>query len=235
MTPDRVAPSHPRLVLRPATRGELRATARAHVDFLPTGLFPSLGARFVRRWHRSFLDSPYGVCYVVVDADAPGDGLVGFLLGTTHQSAHTATLLGDRRAIASFAITGVTAMARRPRVAVRLLRSRVGPWARRLLTRRPAGRMPDRSTPAPQVAVITALAVHPAWRGGGIGERLVHRFVAYARNAGATMAELVTPTGPAGAVGFYERLGWEAGSHRHTRDGDGLRTYHHRLRDRPHP
>jgi GNAT superfamily N-acetyltransferase len=142
-----------------------------------------------------------------------------------------ATLLADWRAMAVLAVTGAGALACRPRVAVRLLRSRAWPWARRLLIRRPAVPVPERSTPGPRVAVITALAVRPAWRGGGLGERLVRRFVAHARTAGATTAELVTPIGPAGAVGFYERLGWAAGPRQHTLDGEGLRSYHRRLRD----
>jgi GNAT superfamily N-acetyltransferase len=213
------------LVVRPARYGDLRITSRTHVNLLPTGLFPSLGARFVRRWQRTFLDSPYGVGYVVIDSTAPRDGIVGFLLGTTDQAGHMAALLTNRRTMASLAMAGVWALVRRPQAAIRLMRSRVWPWARRLFLGRPAGPVPTGSASSPQVAVVAALAVHPEWRGSGIGARLVTRFVQHARLAGATVAELVTPTGSTGATGFYERLGWEAGPHHRTRDGDDLRTY----------
>ncbi|WP_175439947.1 GNAT family N-acetyltransferase [Micromonospora nigra] len=220
-----------RLVVRPATRRDLHATARAHVDLLPVGLFPSLGPRFVRRWHRTFLDSRHGVGYVAVDPSAPGEEFVGFLLGTTDQTAHIAALLTDRRAVASLAVAAASALVRRPKVATRLLRSRVGPWTRRFRSRKPRGDGPDRPTAAPQVAVMTALAVRPEWRGTGIGSTLVTHFVEHARLAGATTAELVTPTGPTGAPTFYERLGWEAGPQESTPDGEGLSVYRRSLRD----
>jgi ribosomal protein S18 acetylase RimI-like enzyme len=212
------------LVLRPATDEDLPAMSRAHVALLPFGLFPSLGARFVHRWQRTFLDSRYGIGYVVVDPAAPPEEIVGFLLGTTDQAAHTTALMADRRTVASLAVAGIAALCVRPRVAARLLRSRVRPWTHRLLHHqaRPAPAGPITS---PQVAVMTALAVHPDRRKSGIGERLVARFVEHVRTAGATRAELQTSTGSLGAVGFYERLGWEAESQRATPDGDVLRTY----------
>ncbi|GAB3979352.1 GNAT family N-acetyltransferase [Plantactinospora veratri] len=217
------------LLLRPATHEDLPAISRAHVLLLPFGLFPSLGARFVRRWQRTFLDSRHGVGYVVVDATAGPDELVGFLMGTSDQAEYTTGLMADRRTVASLAVNGIAALCVRPRVAARLLRSRVRPWTQRLLHRR-AAPVPARSVPAAQVAVMTALAVRPDWRKSGIGERLVEHFVEYVRAAGATWVELQTSTGPLGAVGFYERLGWEAGSQRSTPDGDVIRTYHRVLR-----
>ncbi|MEV4489008.1 GNAT family N-acetyltransferase [Micromonospora coxensis] len=219
-------------VLRAATHADLPVMSRAHVDLLPVGLFPSLGARFVRRWHRTYLDSPHGLGYVVVDPAAPGE-VVGFLVGTTDHAAHTAALVADRRTMASLAVTGLTALCVRPRVAARLLRSRLRPWTRRLSTQRPGatGRRPAAPARTGPVAVMSALAVHPDWRGSGIGVRLAMRFVEHARDAGAHRAELQTSTGPLGAAGFYERLGWEAGPQQRSPDGeDALRTYHLALR-----
>lgn len=48
------------LVLRYATIADLGATAQLHVEQLPAGFFPGLGPRFMRRWHRTYLDSPHG-------------------------------------------------------------------------------------------------------------------------------------------------------------------------------
>ncbi|WP_211349425.1 GNAT family N-acetyltransferase [Micromonospora pisi] len=218
-------PTPGQLVLRLMTEEDLPATSRAHVSLLPFGMFPSLGARFVRRWQRTFLDSRHGVGYVVIDpAVAPG-AVVGFLLGTSDQTAHATALTADRRTMASLAGTGCAALCVRPRVAARLLRSRFRPWTRRLL-HRPVEPAAARSFTSPQVAVITALAVHPGWRKNGIGERLVAHFLEHVRTAGARWAELQTSVGPLGAAGFYERLGWRARSQRLTPDGDVLRTYY---------
>ncbi|MDG4801434.1 GNAT family N-acetyltransferase [Micromonospora sp. WMMD980] len=228
-----------RLVVRAAEHEDLIGMSRAHVAFLPIGLFPSLGAAFVRRWHRTYLDSPHGLGLVAVDAVSNG-AVVGFVLGASDQAAYAAALAGDRRALAFLALAGLVALGARPRAAARLLRSRVRPWTCRLLRRRrgPAGRGargrrasastpdPDRVRSDPQVAVLTALAVHPTWRRSGIGMALVSHFLAAARSAGASRAEAQTSTGSLGATSFYERLGWMAGEARPTPDGDVVCTYH---------
>ncbi|MDG4774028.1 GNAT family N-acetyltransferase [Solwaraspora sp. WMMD792] len=215
--------------MRPAEHADLATTARTHVEFLPVGLFPSLGAGFVRRWHRTYLDSRHGVGYVVTDPTTPDGDVVGFLLGTTDQAAHMAALFADRRALASLAAAGAGALARRPTLA-RQLSSRAVPWARQIAQRRSGQPAPsDGIAENPQVAVMVAVAVQPQWRGSGIGAELVRRFVQDAQRAGAAEAELVTPVGSAGATGFYERLGWELGPCWHTRDGDELRAYRQRL------
>ncbi|NGM15189.1 GNAT family N-acetyltransferase [Verrucosispora sioxanthis] len=227
-----VAPSTPehaadRLVLRPAEREDLPATSRAHVALLPIGLFPSLGARFVRRWHRTILTSRYGVGVVVIDAAAPQDEIVGFVLGTADHAGYTAELARDRRAMASLALAGLAALVLRPRVALRVVRTRFRPWARRVSRRRAAVRSRERaeSVSAPQVAVMTALAVRPDWRKSGVGMLLAERFVELVASTGARWVEAQTSTGPLGATGFYERLGWDAGQARPTPDGDTVRTY----------
>ncbi|MFV2008457.1 MULTISPECIES: GNAT family N-acetyltransferase [unclassified Micromonospora] len=215
--------------MRPAEHADLATTARTHVEFLPVGLFPSLGAGFVRRWHRTYLDSRHGVGYVVTNPTTPDGDVVGFLLGTTDQAAHMAALFADRRALAALSVSGVGAVVRRPWLA-RQLSSRVGPWARQIAQRRSGQPTPaDAPSENAQVAVMVAVAVQPKWRGSGIGAELVRRFVADARRAGAAEAELVTPVGSAGATGFYERLGWELGPCWHTRDGDQLQAYRQRL------
>lgn len=234
-TPDPAAADQAagRLALRTARLEDLPAMSRAHVELLPMGLFPSLGARFVGRWHRTILKSPYGVGVVVVDTAAAQDEVIGFVLGTADHAAYTSELAKDRPTMASLALAGLVALVVRPRVALRVLGTRVRPWARRALCSWAAVRVPERAGPvatAP-VAVMTALAVRPAWRKSGIGVLLVARFVELVRHAGATCAEAQTSTGPLGATGFYERLGWQAGHERSTPDGDSVRTYRLALAD----
>ncbi|MEQ4304572.1 GNAT family N-acetyltransferase [Plantactinospora sp. B6F1] len=220
-----------RFMLRPASCTDLPAMSRAHIELLPIGLFPSFGARFVRRWQRTLLRSTHGVGIVAVDTTTPPGEFVGFVLGVSDQNAHIAELTKKRGVLASLALAGCVALIVRPRVAVRAVRSRVRPWARRLLRLGAATATSGRSASvaAPNVAVMTALAVRPRWRRSGIGVMLVRRFVEQARTAGAIRVEAQTSTGSVGATGFYERLGWTAGAQRSTPDGESVRTYHHHL------
>lgn len=220
-------------VLRSAVHADLRATARAHVWLLPVGLFPSMGARFVRRWHRTFLRGAYGRALVVVDPAAPGSGVVGFLLGTIDQAAHTDAMLADRRSLLELASAGALAMLRRPRLAVQFIRTRGRAWARRLLRRRASSPARPGVDRLPSVAVLSAIAVQPDVRGHGIGAHLVEHFLSEAQAGPAAVAELVTDAGPDGVAAFYERLGWRAVGDRVTRDGTTVRTFRYALRDAP--
>lgn len=215
--------------IRPAVPADLASTARLHARLLPVGLFPALGQRFLERWHRAYHRLPYSVVLVAVDPTARGRGVVGFLLGTTDQASHTAALLANRRLLAGLALTGALALLRRPRLAVRFLRTRAGAWARRLFRRsRPGPRSvgPDHHVP---VAVLAAIAVHPRARRHDVGARLVSHFLDQAEAGPAGVAELVTRDGPDGAATFYERLGWRPRGQRVTRDGTTVRTYVHPL------
>lgn len=196
---------------------------------LPAGLFPALGRRFVSRWHRTFLESPYGVALVAVGRTNPS-AVYGFLLGSIDERAHVAAVLTDRRTVAGLALRGASALSCRPLVALRFLRTRARPWWRRLRTRRrprPAGG--NRPPTTPRVAVLAAVAVQAEARGSGLGAELTARFLEQARAAGATCAELVTLSGPTGAGRFYEHLGWRPVGERRTRDGDAVRVYRHAL------
>ncbi|GIJ35254.1 GNAT family N-acetyltransferase [Micromonospora sediminimaris] len=229
--PDLVPAVEGRLALRQAGSRDLPAMSRAHVQLLPIGLFPSLGARFIRRWQRTYLNSPHGVGVVAVDTAAPQDEVVGFVLGARDHAAYTTELTKDRRVLVPLALAGLAALAVRPHVALRVLRTRARPWIRRVLGHRATVVRPARagSVAAPQVAVMTALAVQPEWRKSGIGMMLVDRFVELVQETGARWVEAQTSTGPLGATGFYERLGWEARTHWSTPDGDRVRTYRCRV------
>lgn len=224
-------------IIRSAEAADLRATAQAHVRFLPVGLFPSFGERFLRRWHRTFLLSPYGIALVAVDRGGGGDQVVGFLLGTTDQAAQTDALLRDRRALFELSAAGLLALLRRPRLAARFARTRGRPWLHKLLQRRrvPAG--PSDVPSAKPVAVLAAVAVEGGARGRGLGAALVRQFLAQARDRGADVAELVTviPAEGGAGAGFYERLGWCPTGDRRTRDGTTVRTYVYPLRGPARP
>ncbi|WAL49864.1 GNAT family N-acetyltransferase [Rhodococcus pyridinivorans] len=214
------------LVVREATVDDLDATAHLHIEELPVGFFPDLGPRFMRRWHKTFLESPHAVAFVAVCRYGTDEVVCAFLMGSTDESAHMRVVLADRRCLLTLASIAALSLLRRPSQAVRFLRTRAWPWTRRLVsvvTSRSAVR-PARTDPAP-VALLAAVAVRPQLRGSGVGARLVELFLVHAHERGAATAELLTRTGPEGAGAFYEHLGWSAGHEHLSRDGVSVRSY----------
>lgn len=189
------------------------ATAHLHASQLGHGFFGCLGERFLAAYHATFLASPHAVAFVA----ASGDRTVGFLVGTLAPQGHTRWVLRERGR--RLAVLGALALAARPALAARFVRTRSGPYARRLLT----GRRDRTPVPAAdlrlRVAVLTHVAVDPSVRGSGVGSALVDAFVDSARCAGAERALLVTLEGERGAGPFYERLGWARTDSRTDRDG----------------
>ncbi|WP_336712004.1 GNAT family N-acetyltransferase [Arthrobacter sp. USHLN218] len=234
----------PTVTIRPATAADLPAMAAWQCRYVPDGLFPQMGERFVRRWHGSFLDTPYGVALVAERPDASGTGTsaapIGFLVGSTDQVRHVEEVV--RRHRMRLASAGLVALAGRPRLAAHFIRTRARSYLSRILRNANAGnRHPGDSadagapavetitTAADQVAVITAVAVDTAARGSGAGQLLVERFLEEARAAGAPRAELVAMLGEGSAAPFYDRLGWIPVGEHPSRDGSLARTYRYNL------
>ncbi|GAA3325968.1 GNAT family N-acetyltransferase [Paeniglutamicibacter sulfureus] len=212
------------VVVREATEEDLRLMASDVIRYLPEGLFPRLGKRFVRRWMKTFLTEQYGVALVAVTKDAPRQQ-VGFLVGSTNQIHHVADVLHQHKWGLLF--SGLAALSIRPRVLLHFLRTRARPYLRRLLGRTNgpvAG-----ANPRPATAVITSLVVLPTLRGGGIGRLLVEEFLNRAVADRASLAELVTAAGAAGAGAFYKKLGWTCVGERHSKDGAPIHTYQRSL------
>jgi GNAT superfamily N-acetyltransferase len=215
------------LVLRRATYADLPETARIHVGLLPAGLFPALGERFVRQWHRTYLDSPFGVALVACDAADPAGGLAAILLGSTDHAGYMNSLLKNRRAVVRLAVAGAGGLLRRPRLTGRFLRTRARRWLPRvLLGRDPSWSQRSRGSGGP-VALLDAVAVRPQLRGRGVATDLVNRFLVEAGLRGARLAELVTYTGSDGAAGFYDLLGWTPVGDYVNWDGSTVRIYRH--------
>jgi GNAT superfamily N-acetyltransferase len=227
----------PGVTVRPATPTDLAAMAAWQCRYVPDGLFPQMGERFVRRWHASFLDSPFGIALIAERVDTQGAQAVGFLVGSTDQFRHIDDVV--RRHRVRLALEGLLALAGRPRLGAHFVRTRarsyltriLTPKSRRTPTAEPAAGEPLGATPDGQIAVVTAIAVDAAARGSGAGQELLNRFLEHARTAGATRAELVTLLGEGNAAPFYERLNWRPVGEHPTRDGRRARTYRYELGD----
>jgi GNAT superfamily N-acetyltransferase len=57
-------------------------------------------------------------------------------------------------------------------------------------------------------AWIEDVVVDAGWRRRAVGQRLIHYLLAWARERGATRAQLVTDIQNADALRFYDRIGW---------------------------
>jgi ribosomal protein S18 acetylase RimI-like enzyme len=188
--------------------------SRLHVEHLPVGLFPSLGARFVARWHQAHIDSRHGVALVSYDPAADGE-VTGFLVGAVDRAAFRVDLLTRHRR--ELVLHGAGALALRPRVLARFVRTRASAYLRRL---RRSG-TPDLGR-GPAVADLTAIAVNPQRHRRGAGRALTEEFLRICAHAGAARAELVADDA---ASGFYERTGWQSGRSVTTRDDRSLRWF----------
>ena len=202
---------------RPAGRGDLGFCAALHAETLAHGFFASLGHGFLRAYYATFVDSPYAVALLATARGAP----IGLVAGPLEPRAHARWVLRHRGV--RLAVRGAAALLVRPRVALRFVRTRVeryrGAW------RRARGTASQRSPEAIGTAVLTHVAILPGVQRAGVGERLVWAFVDAARSSGAEQIVLTTLDGPAGAAGFYRRLGWRLEDARETFDGTRVLTF----------
>lgn len=237
--PPDAAPEAAPVSVRTMTRRDLRAVAALHRTHLPVGFFPRLGERFLRAYHRSYLDGPHAVALV---AEADGT-TVGFVVGSTRVHEHGAWTVRNRGL--RLALAGGTALLLRPPELWTFLTTRAGRYvrgiARRLRPRTtptgadastastatPTSTTADTSTAAPaSPAVLVHVAVDDGARGLGLGAALVEAFVLACGAAGAVEVQLVTDA-DSPAVGFYERLGWTSAGARPAADGRAVVEFRH--------
>jgi GNAT superfamily N-acetyltransferase len=76
-----------------------------------------------------------------------------------------------------------------------------------------AGSVAEGSAMRPiKVATLVSMYVRPGHRGGGLGARLVAHFSAWAKGAGAGLAEVTAYSSNTDAIRFYERNGFASRS-----------------------
>lgn len=183
--------------------GDALATATLHARALPDGFFSQLGVRFLRHYHRTFVDSPHAVALVA----AKGDQVEGFLLAILAPAPHGAYVL--RRWGIRLAARAALALLARPPLLVLFVRTRMLRYARGLGRRlRPIADAAPTAAVAGTWAVLSHVAVDGNHRGSGSGGALVqalHDRVASVGAAGVVLLTAVEGPGPA----FYRRLGYE--------------------------
>ncbi|ABM10489.1 MULTISPECIES: hypothetical protein [Micrococcaceae] len=203
----------PLINVRPAEETDLPLMSSWQCAYVPEGLFPRLGEAFVRRWHKTFLDTPRGIA-LIAEAGAP-DAVIplGFLIGSTDQVRDVNETLHGRRT--GLILSALAALACRPRLWVPFVRTRGRTYLQRIaFPREDRGlqeRTPDRNLPGGRVtAVIQPLPwlLRPEVPVPAACWSATSSF--WPAMPALPRAELVAAAGAGGAGPFYERLGWTA-------------------------
>ena len=206
------------------TEGHLAQTAALHARSLADGFFPRLGRRFLRAYHRTFVDSPHAVALGVSSDDGE---LQGFLLAVLAPGPHGAYVL--RRWGLALSVRGTLALCSRPGVLALFIRTRAGRYARALWRRGSKRGAHAQAAPGGEWAVLSHVAVDDRVQRGGRGALLVQALHDRAAAAGAAGVVLVThPSGP--GPGFYRRLGYDEGEIVVGSDGQRWMRFRYRLR-----
>ncbi|MHB0959436.1 MAG: GNAT family N-acetyltransferase [Pirellulaceae bacterium] len=169
----------------------LRKATHVHVVAFPGFFLTSLGQPFLRLLYAGFMEQADGICLIAEENGA----VVGFAMGTTDPGSFFRRLL--RRRGLSFAWAVVPPLLRNPLLVVRKCAGAV-------LYRgeKPKG--------IPSAALLSSLAVTPAFAGRGIGQALVQRFAAEARKQGCQSVYLTTDGVNNEHVNrFYAKCGFE--------------------------
>lgn len=203
----------------------VKQTAAMHEQLLPNGLFPALGQRFIRHWHRTFTASPHAIGLIASESDGT---CCGFLIGTLDQSQYTSEAL--RRHGPRLAGLGAAALLLRPRLGLHFARTRGALYLRRLTVERVRSQEPHPQTPAGGVAVLHAIVILPSARGQGIGLALLRRFEAELMASQVSTLQLVTHE-DGGACDFYRKAGYLETDRRMNRDGEAIVQFDRHLGD----
>ncbi|MDE0804135.1 MAG: GNAT family N-acetyltransferase [Acidimicrobiales bacterium] len=197
------------LTVRPLTAHDAAWSASLHKRTLSVGLFPALGQRFLRRYHRSFVDSTTGVAIIACSNGRPA----GFVLGVLDPEAHRLETV--RRHGLGLGVVGVSAILLRPALLIRFGRTRLRSYLRVLWRQlRPRQRSGTAGLHA-HAAVLSHIAVEDSARGLGIGAMLVDAVTEAARDAGTRTVQ----TSTVDRASFYESLGWTVSGAGRTFDG----------------
>lgn len=127
--------------------------AELHQEVLGMEFIAQFGGLFLRRYHRAWRASPGSVALVAEDRSGR---VVGFLLGSLDPGAHIAGMV-CRHGFA-LAVTMVVGAGRRPRLAMELVRSRLGRYVRGIWRVVATSRRQPGPTAEPSAG---AAAVHP--------------------------------------------------------------------------
>lgn len=177
-------------LIRTTTNADVGHLCSLHMKSFPGFFLTSLGPRFLRLLYAGFANEPKGICIVAEEKGV----LVGFAAGTTAPDVFFGRLL--RRQGWRFAIAAIPGLLRNPGFVARKCLGAV--FYR--------GEQPAGLTNA---ALLSSLAVSPAYEGKGLGQRLVQAFADAAYKQGCSAIYLTTDeAGNDRVKRFYAKCGF---------------------------
>ncbi len=213
------------VTLRVVELKDVGPTARLHLKALPGSFFVSLGPRFLRAYHRTFLTSPAGIALL---AECRGE-TVGFVVGTVDEATHYRHVV--RRDRCALGVRGLVSLACQPSLGCRFVRTRLLRYLRGLVRLSRASPIQSGGVVRlPTAGVLSHMAVDASRRGEGIGRVLLAAFAETARAQGARTVRLSTASDNAVARRVYEGAGWSQGDERPDVDGHLWTHYSRELR-----
>lgn len=189
------------------TSDDIPAVAKIHVKAFPTSAVTKLGEEAVRRYYEWQFIGPHQAFYVGATVNKD---LAGFCIYGRFNSALGGYLAKNKAHLISKLLLKPWLLfeeeiANASMIAIRVL-------ARRLLNAR------HRTRPAGEVANrdfgILSIAVSPDYRRLGIGSVLMENCERRAHELGVELLELTVHPSNAGAIRFYENLGWFRAPHK---------------------
>jgi len=191
--------------LVPMTSTMVGQVTDIHQRAFPGFFLSALGSRFLRMYYGALAEDPAAIALVA----RRGDDVVGFVVGATNPRGYYRRLLRQRWL--RFGVAALPAVVHAPSRITRVLRAMSHPGAN------PEGR---------HVGGLFSIAVDPKLQSGGVGHRLIHRFVADARDRGVTAIYLTTDRDHNDSVNaFYLRNGFVCERTFVTREGRAMNEY----------
>lgn len=199
-------PMPPGRVFAPLTPADATQAARLHIRAFPDFFLASLGEGFLTEFYRGYCDDESAIAIGMFD-----DGeLVGSVLVTTEPAGFYRRLLTRR--LIPFAWRGAMAAARRPRIAMRLVKA--------------LAYRGDADESFQDAALLASLCVDPKTQGSGGGRQLCQVAEAEVRRRGGSRIYLLTDDEDNAAVQrFYERGGYVNAQTITRDDGRVMRRY----------
>ena len=213
--------------VRPLEVSDLRTAGLLHEKELPHEFLTRFGPRFLSRYYRAFVESPYATALGAWSPDGGQDKLQGVLIGTFDTGAHYAYLV--RHHGRALAVHTLLQSFRRPKLAFDVLRTRLVRYARGILRSLKYAKSPEKKDPLAseqeRVGFVAYVAVRGESRGAGVGGALFKVYEELAREAGLDRLDLVTLPDERGAGPFFSSLGWKYEGERVSRSGEKYAFY----------
>jgi GNAT superfamily N-acetyltransferase len=190
----------------PLEARHIAAILQIHVQAFPSFFLTSLGPVFLKEFYHAFLHDEGALAFVAEDMQGK---VCGIVVGTLLPKGFFKRLLARRWW--AFALASVPALVHTPAIAPRLARAL---WYRG-----------ETQTNLPR-ALLSSIAVDPSLQGGGLGRRLIGRWLNEARRRGSAGCYLLTDAiGNEAVNAFYRHTGWRLETTNTTPEGRRMNRY----------